>query len=312
MIKRNLKEELGMAWLVAWRELRDQLRDWRIIFPMIALTLLLPFLADLGAQAAINFTTKYGTPLIAERLVPFLLMVVGYFPITVSLVIALELFVGEKERGTIEPLLSSPLKDWQLFMGKLLAGTIAPLFTAYLGISVYMVGLYFSAFLSRIANRMAQTLILTAVQAFLMVTGAILISTQATSVRASNLMASFIVIPMALLIQGESVMLFWGNDKALWLAVAGVSVLSLLLARVGIAHFQREALLGHEIDVLNMRWIGRTFWQAFKGNAKSFPTWFRLEVLGTVRKQAVSIWMTLGLGIAAAVGGYVWVAMQCG
>ena len=110
MIK-NLIEELGMAWLVAWRELRDQLRDWHIIFPMIALTLILPFLADLGAQAAINFTTKYGTPLIAERLVPFLLMVVGYFPITISLVIALESFVGEKERGTIEPLLSSPLKD---------------------------------------------------------------------------------------------------------------------------------------------------------------------------------------------------------
>jgi uncharacterized membrane protein SpoIIM required for sporulation len=310
MIKQNLKDELGMAWLVAWRELRDQLRDWRIIFPMIALTLILPFLADLGAQAAINFTTKYGTPLIAERLVPFLLMVVGYFPITVSLVIALESFVGEKERGTIEPLLSSPLKDWQLFMGKLLAGTIAPLFTAYLGISVYMVGLYIQHIPFPDANRMAETLILTAVQAFLMVTGAILISTQATSVRASNLMASFIVIPMALLIQGESVMLFWGDDKALWLAVVGVSVLALLLARVGIAHFQREALLGHEIDVLNIRWIGRTFWQAFKGNAKSFPAWFRTEVLGTVRKQAVSIWMTLGLGIAAGVGGFFWVTIH--
>jgi len=309
MIK-NLIEELGMAWLVAWRELRDQLRDWRIIFPMIALTLILPFLADLGAQAAINFTTKYGTPLIAERLVPFLLMVVGYFPITISLVIALESFVGEKERGTIEPLLSSPLKDWQLFTGKLMAGTIAPLFTAYLGISVYMVGLYFQHIPFPDANRMAETLILTAVQALLMVSGAILISTQATSVRASSLMASFIVIPMAILIQGESVMLFWGNDKALWLAVAGVSVLSLLMARVGIAHFQREALLGHEIDVLNLRWIARTFWKGFKGNAKSLPDWFWTEVLGTVKKQAVSIWMTLGLGIAATVGGYIWVAQN--
>ena len=165
MVK-DLTSELGLAWLVAWRELRDQLRDWRIIFPMIALTLILPFLADLGAQAAINFTTKYGTPLIAERLVPFLLMVVGYFPITVSLVIALESFVGEKERGTIEPLLSSPLKDWQLFMGKLLAGTIAPLFTAYLGITVYMIGLHFQRIPFPDANRMAETLVLTAVQAF--------------------------------------------------------------------------------------------------------------------------------------------------
>jgi uncharacterized membrane protein SpoIIM required for sporulation/ABC-type transport system involved in multi-copper enzyme maturation permease subunit len=307
---KGLRDEWGTVWLVAWRELRDQLRDWRIIFPMVAFTLALPFLADLGALAAINFTTKYGTPLIAERLVPFLLMVVGFFPITVSLVIALESFVGEKERGTIEPLLSSPLKDWQLFMGKLLAGTVAPLFTSYLGITVYMIGLYFQRIPFPDINRMAQTLILTTVQAFLMVSGAILISTQATSVRASNLMASFIVIPMALLIQGESIMLFWGNDQVLWLAVFGVAVLAILLARVGIAHFQRESLLGREIDVLNLRWIAMTLWRAFKGEAKSVGSWYRIEIRKTLRKQALTNLMTVVIGIVAVAAGYLWVTMN--
>lgn len=245
--------QFQLAWLVARRELRDQLRDWRIIFPMLVLTLCLPFLADFGAQAAINFTTQYGTPLIAARLVPFLLMVVGFFPITVSLVIALETFVGEKERGTIEPLLSSPLKDWQIYIGKLIAATITPLLTSYMGIMVYLAGLFYQGIPFPDTTRMVQTLVLTTVQAMLMVSGAILISTQATSVRAANLMASFVVIPMALLIQGESILLFWGNTLTLWLAVIGVSVLAVLLMRVGIAHFQREALLGREIDVLNLR-----------------------------------------------------------
>jgi uncharacterized membrane protein SpoIIM required for sporulation/ABC-type transport system involved in multi-copper enzyme maturation permease subunit len=306
----NLREDLSMVWLVAWRELSDQIRDWRIIFPMFVLTLVLPFLADLGAQAAINFTIKYGTPLIAERLVPFLLMVVGYFPITVSLVIALESFVGEKERGTIEPLLASPLKDWQLFTGKLIAGTAAPLVTSYLGITVYMIGLYFQHIPFPDLNRMMQTLILTTVQALLMVSGAILISTQATSVRAANLMASFIVIPMALLIQGESIMLFWGNDQVLWLAVVGVAILTVLLARVGIAHFQRESLLGREIDVLNLRWIARTFWQAFKGDARSLSGWFRVDLVKTLRKQFASIMLTVGIGMAAVFAGYVWVTVN--
>lgn len=309
MIER-LKDDWEMIWLVAWRELRDQLRDWRIIFPMIFLTLVLPFLADLGAKAAINFTTEYGTPLIAERFVPFLLMVVGFFPITVSLVIALESFVGEKERGTIEPLLSSPLEDRQLFLGKLFAGTAAPLFTAYLGIGVYLLGLYLQHIRIPDANRMAQTLILTTVQAVLMVCGAILISTQATSVRASSLMASFIVIPMALLIQGESILLFWGNDQVLWLAVVAVSVMAVLLARVGIAHFQREALLGREIDVLNIRWIGKTFWRSFKGRATSVPGWFRVELTGTVRKQGLAILMTLVIGVLASIAGYGWAASR--
>ena len=299
-------EEFRIIWLVAWRELRDQLRDWRIIIPMVILTLVLPFLANAGALAAINFTAQYDTPLIAERLVPFLMLVVGFFPITVSLVIALEAFVGEKERGTIEPLLVSPLKDWQIYMGKLVAGTVAPLMTSYLGISVYLIGLAIQGIPFPDPNRMAQTIILTTVQGFLMVSGAILISTQSTSVRAANLMASFIVIPMALLIQGEAVMLFWGNDQVLWLAVAGVSVLTVLLARVGIAHFQREALLGREIDVLNLRWMGRVFWRFFKGQATTLWQWYGKELRLTLKRQAPAIWLTFVLGLLSVVAGYLW------
>ncbi|MDW8227527.1 MAG: ABC transporter permease subunit, partial [Anaerolineales bacterium] len=212
MIKR-WQEGFYFTWLVAAREVRDQFRDWRILMPMIILTLIVPFLGNAGAQAAINFTTEYGTPLIAERLVPFILLVVGFFPVTVSLVIALEAFVGEKERGTIEPLLVSPLADWKIYLGKLLAGTVAPLATSYLGIAVYLVGLVWQKIALPDLNRLAQTLTLTTVQAFLMVSAAILISTQSTSVRAANLMASFIVIPMALLLQGEAVLLFWGNSQ---------------------------------------------------------------------------------------------------
>ncbi len=305
-------EEFRFVWLVAWRELRDQLRDWRIIVPMILLTLVLPFLANAGAQAAIEFTASYDTPLIGERLVPFLLLVVGFFPITVSLVIALEAFVGEKERGTIEPLLVSPLKDWQIYMGKLMAGTVAPLITSYLGITVYLIGLAVQHIPFPDPNRMAQTIILTTVQGFLMVSGAILISTQSTSVRAANLMSSFIVIPMALLIQGEAVMLFWGNDQVLWLAVLGVAVLTVLLARVGIAHFQREALLGREIDILNLRWIGRVFWRSFKGNARSPWTWYRMAVGPTLRKQGATIGVTLLLGLISILAGYAVVQSNIG
>jgi len=303
MLKRQ-RQALEMVLLVGGRELRDQLRDWRIVIPMIILTLVLPFLANAGAAAAMNFASKYGAPLIAERLVPFLLLVVGFFPVTVSLVIALEAFVGEKERGTIEPLLTSPLEDWQIYMGKLLAGTVAPLVTSYLGIGVYLLGLVWQGIPIPDPTRMAQTLTLTTVQAFLMVSASILISTQSTSVRAANLMSSFIVIPMALLIQGEAVMLFWGNDQVLWLAVIGVCVLTVLLARVGISHFQREALLGREIDILNLRWVGQTFWSAFKGQARSVGEWYRIEVRAALRHQMPIIVIMALLGLLSIAGGY--------
>lgn len=134
---------LRPALLIAQREVRDQFRDWRIIFPILGLTIFFPFLMTFTANQILGFVQKYGANIIGERLVPFLLMIVGFFPISVSLVIALETFVGEKERGSIEPLLSTPLKDWQLYMGKLLSATIYPLLSSYTGMLVYLTGLYF-------------------------------------------------------------------------------------------------------------------------------------------------------------------------
>ena len=97
---------------------------------------------NVTAKATVDYINQYGGNMIASRLLPFLMLVVGYFPVTVSLVVALEAFVGEKERGTIEPLLASPLADEHLYLGKLIAGTVVPLTVSYVGIALYMGGLY--------------------------------------------------------------------------------------------------------------------------------------------------------------------------
>ena len=47
--------------------------------------------------------------------------------------------------------------------------------------------------------------LLITVEALVMVSGAVVVSSQTTSVRAANLLASFIIIPMALLMQAEAV-----------------------------------------------------------------------------------------------------------
>jgi ABC-type transport system involved in multi-copper enzyme maturation permease subunit len=225
--------EIQPALAITKREVRDQLRDWRIIFPVLGLTVFFPFLMNFTAKTALDFVSKYGASLIADRLVPFLFMVVGFFPISVSLVIALESFVGEKERGSIEPLLNTPLKDWQIYLGKLLSSTIPPLLSSYLGMTVYLVGLAVTKVTLPGINVLLQLVALTTVQAVVMVAGAVIVSTQTTSVRASNLLASFIVIPSALLIQGESVVIFWGDYTTLWWVVFGMTIFSILLVRVG-------------------------------------------------------------------------------
>lgn len=297
---------LTPVWLITKRELRDQLRDWRILFPLIILTLIFPLLMNEVARSAVEFVSQYGGTLLIDRLVPFSVLIIGFFPITVSLVVALESFVGEKERGTIEPLLSTPLKDWHMYVGKLLIGVITPLCASLTAISLYLVIVSRQKIEMPELSVLIQLFALTMAHAVLMVSAAIVISVQSTSVKAANLMASFIVIPVAVLMQGETALLFWGNNQVLWLAVLGVLILAGLLIRVGLSHFQREYLLGREIDVLNFRWMWRTFWDYFIGEADSILSWYRLGIQKAMRQLRVPFVILVIVAVITLWAGFRW------
>lgn len=270
--------------LLIRRELIDQVRDWRIITPIVAFTLFFPFLMNFTARRMVAFVERYGAEIIAERFFPFLLMVVGFFPLSISLVIALESFAGERERGTIEPLLIAPISDAQLYVGKLIAVLILPLVASFLGILSYIGVLAWRIGWKPEGPLLVVIFALTVSQAVVMVSAAVLLSTQATSVRAANLLATLIIVPIALLIQSESMLMFWRRYDALWYYVAGLWVTTVLLIRVGLAHFNREALLGREVDVLSPGWLWRTFWRAFRGPGRGLRGWYRHAVWPEVRE----------------------------
>jgi len=267
---------------LAFREIRDFFRDWRLVFPIVTLTLLFPVVATLTAQAVFDFMNRYGGNLIFRQANPFLLLVVGFFPITFSLVIALETFVGEKERRSLEPLLATPLSDGQLYLGKMVASLIPPLAGSYLGMGTYLLGLYlFQGWIPPL-SLLAQVLALTTAEALVMVSGAVVVSSQTTSVRAANLLASFIILPMAFLIQAEAVVMFWGRYATLWWILAFLLLCNVLLVRMGTRLFNREELLGREIDVVDVRRLWRAFrrylawdWWWFGRPPRALPRSFR-------------------------------------
>jgi ABC-type Na+ efflux pump permease subunit len=259
------RHDWHMALIVTRREVRDSFRDWRIIVPIIILTLVFPAIANFTASRLLNFTEQFGAELITERLVPFLLLVVGFFPMSFSLVIALETFVGEKERKSLEPLLATPLTNKQLYLGKMLAAIIPPMSTSYLGIAVYLVGLIITIGWVVSAELFIQIILLSTIQGVIMVAGAVIVSCQTTSVRAANLLASFIIVPIALLLQFEAVVMFWGNYDGLWWLIAALVVTAVLLVRMGLKIFNREELLGRDIDQLRIRWIITQVWNRFTG-----------------------------------------------
>lgn len=282
----RLRWNLSRSLIVARREVVDMFRDWRIIAPILMLTLIFPGLANWSAGRMIDWVGRYGAEIVGERLIPFLLLIVGFFPISFSLIIALETFVGEKERRSLEPLLSTPLSDLQVYIGKMLSSTVPPIVGSLLGITVYLIGVYLSLGWAPPAGMLLQVLLLTALQALVMVAGAVVVSSQVTSVRAANLLASFIIIPMAFLIQAEALIMFWARYGVLWWILLGLAVIAVVLVRMGVRNFNREALLGREIDELNLPRGIRTLWGLVLARrderGRSAWAWYRDEVLSVV------------------------------
>lgn len=310
------EKDLHLVITLVKREIRDTIRDWRMVIPILILTLFFPVLMSLVADMALNWVAKYEATIVGERVLPFLLMVVGFFPISFSLVIALETFVGEKERRSLEPLLATPLTDPQLYLGKMLAAMIPPLLAAYLGISVYLIGLYFFKGWTPPPTLLVLIFFLTTAEAIVMVSAAVVISSQTTSVRAANLLASFIIVPMSLLIQVEAVIMFWANYHVLWWIVLFLLVVDAVLVRMGIHLFNREHLLGREIDELNIPFLWYTFWHHMRWDTRDLedvPRWQRgwAKVASFYRRHIPAIlWRSrlaigvvlLGLVLSAIVG----------
>jgi ABC-type transport system involved in multi-copper enzyme maturation permease subunit len=314
------RSSLSTALIITQRELRDSLRDWRVTIPILILTMIFPFLMDFTATTVRNFALQYGgeNAIIAERLNPFLLMIVGFFPISFSLIIALETFVGEKERNSLEPLLSMPVSDAELYLGKMLAALILPLLASCLGIGTYLTGLYITLHWLPDFSLFTQIILLTGVEAVVMVSGAVVVSSQTTSVRAANLLASFIIIPMALLVQAESVLMFWGTYDVIWWLVVGLLVVALILIRMGVRIFNREEILAKEMDEINLKSIARDFWgycvrppELAARPGPSAPTRFDLrriyfhDIPTLLKTQWLPLAVVLiALAAAAALGGY--------
>jgi uncharacterized membrane protein SpoIIM required for sporulation/ABC-type transport system involved in multi-copper enzyme maturation permease subunit len=238
------------------------------VIPILLLTIVFPALMQFTADSAQRWAVRWGGSggaVVGERMLPFLMMIVGFFPISFSLVIALETFVGEKERHSLEPLLATPLTNAELYWGKTLAAMIPPLAAAYVGLGVYLTGLFVTLGWTPPFQLLALVVLLTTAEALVMVSAAVVISSQTTSVRAANILASFVIVPMALLIQGESVILFWAQYEVLWWIVAALIAANALLVRMGTRLFNREDLLGQDIDQLEIKKAWRTLIGYFTG-----------------------------------------------
>jgi len=242
-------------FVVTRREVHETITDWRILMPMLTLALLFPGILVVGMNVGMPYLDQIDPRLATEKASVFGATMAAFFPISFSLIIALESFAGEKERNTLEALLATPISDAQMFLGKFLAVLAPPAFLSLVGLAVFTVGLRLALDIEVPFDFLVLAILLGFVEALAMVAAAVVVSSQAPSVKAANLLASFIIIPVALVVQGEVMLLLTGYGHVLWFVLAGFVVVSAMLVRMGIQLFNREEILARENDTFDLRGV---------------------------------------------------------
>jgi uncharacterized membrane protein SpoIIM required for sporulation len=230
---------------VAVRDLRDAVSELRLILAMVALTLAIPLGSAIGIRALAAFG---GGTAVVDRLSLVGAFFVVFIPASFSLVLALESFVGERERTTLEVLVSTPLKETEIYAGKVAAVLAVSLGLCYGGLLVYCLAVFPGSDFFPLGILIALALS-TICQVAAMVAGAVIISLNARTMRAANVMASFIILPMSVVLQVEAALILLGRSEFLWGFAGLMILLAAVLLRMGLQGFSREALLAREVGL---------------------------------------------------------------
>src|SRR5216683_1880821 len=190
----GISRHISRAGLVARRDLRDATSELRLILAMVALTVAIPIASAIGIRALAYFG---GGTAVVNRLAVVGAFFVVFIPASFSLVLALEAFVGERDRTTLEVLLSTPLKEAEIYAGKVAAVLVVSLGVCYGGLIVYCLAVFPGLGYFPLGVLVALALS-TICQVAAMVAGAVIISLNARTMRAANVMASSVLLRMGL------------------------------------------------------------------------------------------------------------------
>jgi ABC-type transport system involved in multi-copper enzyme maturation permease subunit len=224
------------------KELREYRRNRVIVATMAAIPvgiLIFPLLYVLALPASMAGTLRNGDPMVILLGVPAL----------VPSVVATYAVVGERQQGTLEPVLGTPIRREELVLGKALAALAASLAVAY---AVY-------AFFLACTALMAQPAVASAVLQYRYLIAQVLftpllagwsiwvgmaISTRAGDVRVAQQLGSFAGLP-AILVAYLTAFNVIHMTLGLALAIAaGLLILDALGWRFVASQFDRERLIG--------------------------------------------------------------------
>ncbi len=266
------------ALLVTRRELTEVLRDLNLLGPMIMLPTLMAVVSGLavfgtattqtetvGVILSTMATEQVGTRIASQFLglspeaqaaavqkVIKALMLPMFWIVTVGLTatVSADSFVGEKERGTLEPLLATPIRVSELLLGKMLTAVLLAVLGTWLGVGVF-IGLvwrssspYLPRFLLSDPDWAIAVLVMIPLCATMSAAISAIISTRASTYRTAYQLNGLVVLPIIAMLIPQTMLLYFMTPRALPILAAGFVALDILLVQAAVKVFDRERLVG--------------------------------------------------------------------
>jgi len=229
--------------VVLIKEWRESLRNKMILFGAIFLPLFM-----VGAALFMVYQGK-GIDIPGAQIALFntALMYFLILPAIIPLAISAYSIIGEKEQGSLEPLLATPISDLELFLGKALASVIPALvltwasFGLFLAVSIPLVGGIPPHVLT--APWIAAIFGLSPLLSLFSVGVTLLVSSRATDARAAYQISSFAIIPAIV-----PLIIYTSRKTLVSLWLIGLEAIVLFLASIIVIYFaimvfRREQIL---------------------------------------------------------------------
>jgi ABC-2 type transport system permease protein len=170
-------------------------------------------------------------------------------PVMIPVTIAAYSIVGEKATRSLEPLLATPITDLELLTGKALSAIIPAIIATWLAYMVYAIGAVIM-----LGTELALAYVFAPIwvlaifvvgplMAFTAVSIAIMVSARVTDPRVAEQLSGLVVLPIILLLVGQSVGWVVISQEMIYLIGVIVLVLDVILGFITIKSFQRETIL---------------------------------------------------------------------
>ena len=240
---------LYITWLIARRQMLEAIRDRSTLMMSGMFLIVQTVLVLISVGPALQDHTVAGLQK-TGFLMAFYLLFVGLMPATPAIGIASGVFAGDKERGSLTPLLVTPASNTAIMAGKVLGAVLPALAYAVIGILIYLteIALLFGP------NKLALLPVGLSILITLLIPGIVLFGTALASVISSRVRTfqaaqNFSSLILVVLWIGLFGLLFLQNALGLWafaVAVAGVYLVAILFIAISALTWRREEVMARQ------------------------------------------------------------------